>query len=234
MNRKYLLPLLCAAAIAVHILTPYKLDQYVVMLVVIGLIPWLPTWLESVRVGDFEAKFRKMEEELQATRAEVEQLKKRYTELEDDYLAECEKFDPEASAAALNRLASSLKGKAKGLASVDFLFNNLSISSPQPVAFGAACAMQVRPAFHTLDAIVSLLSGLAQKPDLGGYRLKTIYRLLMAVDEVVRLNSKNEGIELVSAEQAEKIRRMAVLISQNARCRNDDTAGFALKIAEKL
>ncbi len=234
MTRQYLLPLICAAAIAVHVLTPYQFDQYVVMFMLIGLIPWLPKWLESVRLGDFEAKFRKIEEELQATRDEVDQLKKRYTELEADYLAECEKFDPEASAAALNKLASSLKGKAKGLASVDFLFHDLSPGSPQYIAFGAACAMQVRPAFHTLDAIVSLLTGLAGKSDLGGYRLKTVYRLLMAVDEVVRLNSKNEDVELVSPEQAARIRTMAGLIAQNPRCRDDDTAAFAVKIADKL
>ncbi|WCN15554.1 hypothetical protein GV054_18910 [Marinomonas mediterranea] len=203
-------------------------------LTLIGLIPWAPKWLESVKFGDFEAKFRKIKEELDATKQEVSLLKHRYSELEDDYLNECKKFDPDASPQVLNKLATSLKGKAKGLSSVDFLFRDLNLNSPQHIAFGAACAMQVRPAFHALDAVTNLLSALAKKPDINGYRLKTIYRLLMAIDEVVRLNEKNQDVELVSKKQSESIKKMTVLVVDNPQCRNDDTAKLASKIAEKL
>ena len=94
--------------------------------------------------------------------------------------------------------------------------------------------MQVRPAFHALDAVTKLLCELAKQPDINQYRLKTVYRLLMAIDEVVRLNAKNQEVELVSSEQSEKIKMMAELISTNPRCKNDDTAVLAKKISGKL
>ncbi len=234
MKKIYIVPIVCVALIAIHLLTDYQIDQYIIALALIGLIPWAPTWLESVKYGDFEANFRKVEAELAATKVEVEVLKNRYSELESDYLAECEKFDPDASAQALNKLASNLKGKAKGLSSLDFLFQELNLNSPQYLAFGAACAMQVRPAFHALNSVVNVLTEVAKKPDINRYRLKTVYRLLMAIDEVVRLNTKNQDVELVSKEQSESIKRMAKFIIKNPRCKDDDTAELASKIVEKL
>ena len=178
-------------------------------------------------------KSTKTREEVNRTREEVELLKTRYTELEEDYLGECANFNPDSSAQALNKLASALKAKAKGLASLDFLFSNLNAESPQHIAFGAACALQVRPAFHAIDRLVSFLSELMDSNNLNGYRLKTVYRLLMAVGEIVKINSGSD-VELLSEERTESVRVMLTKVTTNPRCQDDDTAKLANRIMQKL
>lgn len=216
-----------------HIQRVVEWDVIGLTLLILAAVPWASSWLESIKLGDFEAKFRELQESVDATRKELRQLKATYSEMEAEFLLACAKFDPEASSTQLNKLASELKAKAKGLASIDFIFSDLATTSDQSRAFGAACALQVRPQFHAIDGVVGLLDALSQSEDLNGFRPKTVYRLLMAVDEIVKLDSRTaEG--LLSEQQRRDVGRVMRQIEVNMTCAPDDTSKIAARIAAKL
>ena len=208
-------------------------DAIGMSLLMLAAIPWASSWLESIKVGTFEAKFRELKDAVDATQKELDLLKATYHEMEKDFLKTCAEFNPDAPATELNRLASKLKAKAKGLTSIDFLFSNLANSSNQAEVFGAACALHVRPQFHAIDGVISLIDALSKTSDLRGFRLKTIYRLLMAVDEIVKLDTRNDD-GLLSNEQRREVVRVLSQLQSHHRCITDDTSQYAAKIIAKL
>jgi len=210
-----------------------KFDLIGLALFTLAIVPWASAWLESIKIGDFEAKFRELREAVDATQKELHHLKSTYLEMENDFLETCAEFDADAPATELNKLASKLKAKAKGLASIDFIFTDLASSSDQSLAFGAACALHVRPQFHAIDGIVGLIDAMSKTSDVRGFRLKTIYRLLMAVDEIVKLDTRNND-GLLSADQRQNIVKALGQIAAHPICVNDDTATYAKRIVAKL
>ena len=137
---------------------------------------------------------------------ELDNLKKRYSALEEEYLETCDEFDASATSQVLDKQASKLKAKAKGLSSIDFLFDDLSAKSSQGVILGAVCTIHVRPQFHVLSSLISLINNLASIDDLMLFRLKVAYRLVMAIDSIVKLNKKNE-VSLIDDEAKDKLKR---------------------------
>ncbi|WP_222840461.1 hypothetical protein [Aeromonas hydrophila] len=225
--------LIAILAGALHTFGFLKFDAIGMTLLMLATIPWASSWLESIKFGNFEAKFRELKEAVDATQKELDQLKSTYLEMEKDFLKTCAEFSPDASAAELNKLASRLKAKAKGLTSIDFLFSNLAETSNQAEVFGAACALHVRPQFHAIDGVISLIDALSKTADLRGFRLKTIYRLLMAVDEIVKLDTRNDD-GLLTDEQRKGIARALEQLQSHQRCITDDTSQYAAKIVAKL
>lgn len=209
-----------------------EFDLIGLALFAIAIIPWASSWLESIKVGDFEAKFRELKEAVDATQKQLDQLKSTYLEMEKDFLATCAEFDPDATATVLNKLASKLKAKAKGLASIDFIFSDIAASSDQSLVFGAACALHVRPQFHAIDGVVSLIDAISKTSNLRGFRLKTIYRLLMAVDEIVKLDTRNND-GLLSSDQRHRIDKVLVQLAAHPKCMKDDIATYANRISSK-
>lgn len=230
---KIFISLIAVSAGVLHTFKVVEFDPIGMSLLLLAAIPWASSWLESIKVGNFEAKFRELKEAVDATQKELDQLKSTYVEMEKDFLKTCAEFNPDAPATDLNKLASKLKAKAKGLTSIDFLFSNLANSSNQAEVFGAACALHVRPQFHAIDSVISLIDMLSKTPDLRGFRLKTIYRLLMAVDEIVKLDTRNDD-DLLTPEQRQDIARVLGQLQCHRRCADDDTAQYAAKIVAKL
>ncbi|WP_417361268.1 hypothetical protein [Gallaecimonas pentaromativorans] len=218
---------------ALHTFGLVKFDVIGMSLLMLAAIPWVSSWLESIKFGNFEAKFRELKEAVVATQKELDQLKSIYLKMEKDFLMTCSEFNPDAPATELNRLASNLKAKAKGLTSIDFLFSNLANSSNQAEVFGAACALHVRPQFHAIDAVIDLIDTLSKTEDLRGFRLKTIYRLLMAVDEIVKLDTRNKD-GLLTDEQRGGVVRVLGQLQSHRRCIGDDTSQYAATIVAKL
>lgn len=230
---KIVFSLIAVLAGALHTFGLLKFDAIGMSLLMVATIPWASSWLESIKFGNFEAKFRELKEAVVATQKELDQLKSTYLEMEKDFLKSCAEFNPDAPATELDKLASKLKAKAKGLTSIDFLFSNLAESSDQAEVFGAACALHVRPQFHAVDAVIGLMDELSKTSDLRRFRLKTIYRLLMAVDEIVKLDNRNDD-GLLTDEQRSGIVRVLGQLQSHQRCLNDDTSHYAAKIVAKL
>lgn len=225
--------LIAILAGALHTFELFKLDIIGMSLLVLAIIPWASSWIESIKIGNFEAKFRELKEAVDATQKELDKLKSTYLEMEQDFLKACSEFNPDADKIELDKLASKLKAKAKGLISIDFLFSNLVSSSNQSEIFGAACALHVRPQFHAINSVISLIDVLSNTVDLRGFRLKTIYRLLMAVDEIVKLDTRNNN-GLLADEQRRNIARVLGRLHSHPKCISDDTSKYAAKIVAKL
>lgn len=216
-----------------HTLDIFRLDAIGLAIFGIATLPWISRWLKSIKVGDFEAEFRELKAVVEATQNELDQLKLTYQEMEVDFIKSCKDFDPEASSTELNQLATNLKAKAKGLISIDFIFKDLVNSSDEALIFGAACALSVRPQFHAIDKILDLFLILSESPDMRGVRLKTIYRLLMALDEIIKLDYRNRK-DLLTDEQRERIKDILIKIKKHPKCLNDDTATYANRIILKI
>jgi len=210
-----------------------SLDEISIVLICIGIIPWVSEWLSSIKMGGFEAKFRELEGKVEKTEQELDNLKVRYSALEEEYLESCNEFRVTAESEDLDKLASKLKAKAKGLSSIDFLFNELSIKSPQGKILGAACAIHVRPQFHLLSSLISLIEELASTKDLKPFRLKVAFRIIMAIDSIVNLNNKNE-VSLITPEDQTKLKKSLELMSTHSYFKNDDVSKKCITVANKL
>lgn len=225
---------------ALEVTGSIKVSWTAVVLLVIAFLPWAAPWLESVRVGDFEAKFRELRSEVAAarkdvdeTRREVDTLKAAYQAMDTDYLAACAEFDPEASPSQLNDLASRLKARARGLRAIEFLFQGIDSEKDEGRVFGAACALHVRPQFEAIAGVTALIDKLASDVNLMRFRLKTVYRLLMAVDEIVKLDQRNKGT-LLNEEQRTLITAALERMRTHSRCASDDTGELCARIVRKL
>lgn len=217
----------------IHIAGIVNLDAVGLGLVALAVVPWVSQWLESLKVGDFEARFKDLQETLDETREELVELKSMYQSLDDDFLALSNEFDDKSSASDLQKLASQLKAKAKGLGSIDFLVESLGSDAKQSFVFAVACALQVRPQFHAVDNLMACLNGLCKYDDLNGFRLITVYRLVIAVDELIKLNNRaNES--LFSDKQLSSLSKVLTRISEHPRCMNDDVAKKAKGLLKKL
>jgi hypothetical protein len=209
------------------------LDEISVILMCIGILPWVSEWLSSIKMGGFEAKFRELEDKVVKTEKELDNLKLRYSALEEEYLETCNEFVVFADSSDLDKLASKLKAKAKGLSSIDFLFSNLSLKSPQGRILGAACAIHVRPQFHVLPSLVLLIEEISSTKELKPFRLKVAYRLIMAIDSIVNLNNKND-VSLIEPEYQQKLRKALEIMSNHPYFVNDDVSQKCITVAEKL
>ncbi|WP_197084184.1 hypothetical protein [Desulfovibrio sp. TomC] len=238
---KIFFSLACMVLVTLHVYNLFKLDMISLVLLCVAILPWVSRWIspwvqkcfESIKFGDFEAKFRELKETVDATKQELDKFKSIYIGMEDDYLKTCSRFNPNAETKELDKLASLLKSKAKGLASIDFLFSGLENTDDQALAFGAACALHVRPQIHAVDGVLNLLDNIVSQDDLRNFRLKTVYRLLMAINQIVMLDLRENNTILTDVQRA-KIECVIKKTAENKRCKNDDTATFALKIRDKV
>jgi len=210
-----------------------KLDEISIILICVGILPWVSEWLSSIKMGGFEAKFRKLEDKVEQQEVELDNLKARYSALEEEYLETCSEFRVTSESSDLDKLASKLKAKAKGLSSIDFLFTNLSVNSPQGKLLGAACAIHVRPQFHLLPSLVSLVEQLGSTNELKPLRLKVVFRLIMAIDSIVNLDNKNEA-SLIEPEYQEKLKAALKKMSTHPYFINDDVSKKCMSVASKL
>jgi len=231
---KIIVSAISVAGLIIHLYpNEIELDQISLVLVCIGILPWVSEWLSSIKMGGFEAKFRELESKVEKTELELGNLKKRYSALEEEYLETCNEFDVRATSQVLDKLASKLKAKAKGLSSIDFLFDDLSGKSPQGVILGAVCAIHVRPQFHVLSSLVSLINDLSSIRDLSFFRLKVAYRLIMAIDSIVNLNKKNE-VSLIDDAAKEKLKNALEQMADHPYFKDDDVSQKCITVVDKL
>lgn len=184
-------------------------------------------------MGGFEAKFRELEVKVEKQEQELDNLKARYSALDEEYLETCNEFRVDSTSAQLDKLASKLKAKAKGLSSIDFLFHDLTVHSPQGNILGAACAIHVRPQFHVLPSLIALIEQLGASKELKPLRLKVAYRLIMAIDSIVNINDKNE-ISLIEPVWQERLKVALKMMSSHPYFVDDDVSEKCSKVANKL
>jgi len=167
-----------------------------VFVVVVVTIIIKPKFLE--RITSFDAfgvklQLKDIKESIETTQKEVATIKNQLDNLQEDYIEVSETFDPIAPAAERDKLATSLKRYAAALDNIDFVIEYLDTNQSEDKIFAAACAIQVRPQPKFFPLIVELLEQISKSTQLKNITLKTLYRLVMCLENITRAdNSRPE------------------------------------------
>lgn len=175
------------------------IETTTIALLILAILPWSLDYLKSFKGFGVEVEFKQyVDQKLAPVAAQVNEIKddvasvkRALSELESDYIAQCEIFDPKGEAKDLDGLATELKAFASALPSLDFLLDICGPEATQAQLFGIATAVSVRPDHRFLEPLCEVVASASSKPDLG-IRLKAMYRLVMAIEGILRTDNRRQ------------------------------------------
>jgi hypothetical protein len=197
-------------------------DTVTIGLLFAALAPWGAAFIQSAKLpGGFELIFRDLEQKVKEQDRKIEEqqlsidsLNVARKQLEIDYLAACDRFDLNAQAIELNDLCTDLKSLAGGLYNLEFLRDQIQAGSPQGHVLGVACAIQVRPQHEFLMPIANFISSVSQDENLRSIRLKVLYRLVIAIENIIRVDGKR-SMPLLNSQDKEEVRKSLELLAEH-------------------
>jgi hypothetical protein len=220
------------AAVASHGLFDYLklfLENGVSLLLFI-LVIWLlvkrPELLDRITsFGAFgvSVQLDKIKESVEATQKDVVNLKNQFAGLTEEYKKTADTFDPNSSATERDKLATDLKRQAGAIENITPYLNALTLQASEAEVFGAAIIFRKHPHPKCFMPVVNYLKAIAETRNLNKLTLKTIYRLIMVIGEVIRPD--NIRAERVLSEQDRQAAVQAITkIKLTERAQEDDRA----------
>ena len=175
----------------------------------------------SLKFGPVElGELKELRDSVQQTQNFVDDLKAQYTSLEDAYLATAHAFEPDAPVFDLDELASQLKSLASGLPNLHFMKDIAVPGIAQPDLFALSCALQVRPHVDFAVPLASILESIAEKVNLSNFRLRTLYRAIMAMDSIIRVDNRQTDKVLGTYDRS-RIKAALARFRESPRCAED-------------
>jgi len=175
----------------------------------------------SLKLGPVElGEIKELRDSVQQTQNFVDDLKAKYTSLESAYLASAQAFEPDAPVFDLDELASQLKSLASGLPSLDFMKYIAVSGITQPDLFALSCALQVRPQADFAVPLASILENIAVKVNLSNFRLRTLYRSIMAIENIIRVDNRQPSKALDNDDRS-RIKEALEKFRESPRCVED-------------
>jgi hypothetical protein len=176
----------------------------------------------SLKLGPVEiGELKELRDTVKQTQNFVDDLKAQYSSIENIYLATAQAFDPDSPVFDLDELASQLKSLASGLPNLDFMkaFSVSDIS--QPELYALSCALQVRPQADLAVPLASSLEYIAERPNLSNFRLRTIYRSILALENIIRVDDRKVSKNLGTDDRL-RIKEALVKLKESPRCADDN------------
>lgn len=168
----------------------------IVLIIILTILLKNPKIFERITsFGAFgvEIQLEKIKEKVDSANNEILSIKHQLDSLQTDYLSSAKVFNPNSSAKERDKLASDLKKAASSLDNIDFLLTSLNKTEKETNVFAAACAIQVNPHPKFFKPIVDYLDIVVKEKDLNKLTLKTLYRLVMCIENIARTdNSRND------------------------------------------
>jgi hypothetical protein len=165
----------------------------------------------------------KIKESVEATQKDVVNLKNQFAGLSEEYKKTADTFDPNSSATERDKLAVDLKRQAGAIEDVTPYLSALNLQALEADVFGAAIIFRKHPTPKCFMPIVNYLNAIGETKNLNKLTLKTIYRVIMVIGEVVRAD--NARAERVLSEQDRKEATQAITkIKLTERAQADDRA----------
>ncbi|MCS6622727.1 hypothetical protein N0B44_07380 [Roseibacterium beibuensis] len=181
--------------------------------------------VDAFSFGGLEVKFREISEELEENKRLTEAALETIDQLVVDrsqYDAVAEDFDGEAPAVALDKLAARLKTVAGGVTDVSSYVDDLAPGATEAKVFAAAVLASRRPEPAFAAPFALQMDHLAADDALRGFRLKTLYRLVMAMEEVARADNVRDP-RLIDGKLRGRMARALERLARSPRPRADDS-----------
>ena len=196
----------------------------------------LASILSEVKVGDVSLKFQQLEERVAVAESKAESAQEQLDALEVDR----EELDGPvaasyrgASAKDLDALASSLRPIAATLENPAAYEEDLAPGASEEKVFGAAIVARSQPKARFAEPLTIQIDHLAADRALRGYRLKTVYRLVMALETILRTDNRLSRRKL-SDELRLRISAALEALAASPRCQEDDRANGSRGIGTRI
>lgn len=165
----------------------------------------------------------KIKESVEATQKDVVNLKNQFAGLTEDYKKTAATFDPNSSAAERDKLATVLKKQAGAIENIDPYLNALDLKAAEADVFGAAIIFRKHPHPKCFMPVVNYLTAVAGTKNLNKLTLKTLYRLIMVIGEVIRPDNVRPERLLNGQDRKDAISAL-IKIKQSDRAQEDERA----------
>lgn len=179
----------------------------------------------SFRLGDFSVEFQKLEQRVAVAESKADSVREDLDDLtvgRAEFDEQLVAFDPDASAETLDEIASRVRFTANALTDTASFEADLSPGSSEEKVFGAVIVARSQPKGQFALPLIGQIDYLAKDPQLQGFRLKVVYRLVMALETVLRTDNR-----LTRRRLSEEVRRRARTalnaLAENPRSLDDDT-----------
>lgn len=190
----------------------------------------------EIKVGDVSVTFQKLEERVAVAESKAEGLQEQLDALAVDRTeldAPLDAFDANAAASDLDELASTLRPIAATLADPTAYEADLAPGAPEAKVFGAAIVARAQPKAHFAQPLIGQIDYLAGDAKLRGFRLKVVYRLVMALEIVLRTDNRLSRRKL-TAEVRLRASTALQALAANPRCLADDAAAGTKGIGTRI
>jgi hypothetical protein len=196
----------------------------------------LASIFSEVKVGDISLKFQQLEERVAVAEGKAESAQEQLDDLTVDRKeldAPLEAFDSDASSKDLDALASALRPIASAIENPADYEQDLLPGATEEKVFGAAIVARSQPKARFAEPLAAQIDHLAADKDLRGFRLKTVYRLVMALETVLRTDNRLSRRKL-NAELRRRISDALESLAASRRCREDDQANGTRGIGARI
>ncbi|MFA5327625.1 MAG: hypothetical protein WC384_07530 [Prolixibacteraceae bacterium] len=204
---------------------------------VIIIIITKPKFLQ--RITSFDAfgvklQLKDIRESIESTQQNVMSIKKQLDAFQEEFIEQSQEFDPEAPPEDLDDLATDLKRYAAALDNIDFVLNDLKKGSVENKIFAAACAIQVRPQPKFFSPIITLISEINDSINLNGLRLKTLYRLVICVENIARADNSRPRNRIINDETRKQAVEVLSTLKKSTRAKLDSLQNGKKSIGTRI
>lgn len=196
----------------------------------------LASIFSEVKVGDVSLKFQQLEERVAVAESKAESAQEQLDALAVDRKeldAPLAAFDSQAPGKDLDALASALRPIAATLEDPAQYEQDLAPGAPEEKVFGAAIVARSQPKARFAEPLTAQIDHLAADKALRGFRLKTVYRLVMALETVLRTDNRLSRRKL-NADLRRRMSDALEALAASPRCQEDDRANGARGIGARI
>ena len=210
--------------------------QIVFLLVIFWIVKFRPKVLERIAtldVAGVKLELRELKESVEKTKTEIEGVATRLDLVTEQYVEAAEQFDPLSKAKDIDKVGSDLKSYAASLDNIDFVLEHLELDADQAHVYGAGCAIQVRPQPKFLLPLSAFIADMAQSSNLKNIRLRVAYKLVQAMENILRCDNKKPE-SILDPDSREKARAALESLKLHQRSQQDFNANGTKSIVTRI
>lgn len=210
--------------------------QVIFVIVIVAILKFKPQILERIAtldVAGVKLELRELKSTVIQTQEEIQEFSSKLDAMADQYIETAENFDPLSTAKDIDKVGSQLKSYAASLDNIDFVFDHLSEDADHSLVYAAGCAIQVRPQPKFLDPLVKYIGAVSKSNSLKELRLRVAFKLVQAVENILRSDNKKPE-KLLSQEERARASEVLRALRNHKRSQDDHAANGAKSIVTRI
>lgn len=179
---------------------------------------YIPNYVSSAKIGEFEIQLRQVEEKLAETETHVAELEEENLRLNQLYA----NFDAHAPVPELEKTRQELKALAGNLDDVTPALEGLKFGADPADVYAAAEILRQKRDFSAFDSLIGALDRIASDDQLEGLRFHTVWTLASAVHRTVLAAVKHSKSPKLTRAQLEEAKRTMQKLHGNPHVQSDE------------